>query len=89
VKHPTRTVKIKQLTDDISSHQLKEALSFCRSGINVFVGASSSNAYVEFEVSLLPFWHIIYEASSEFTLILCSHQQLPFGMPVEYFFSDT
>jgi len=87
VKHPTRTVKIKQLTDDISSHQLKEALSFCRSGINVFLGASSSNAYVEFEVSLLPFWRIIYEASSEFTLILCSHQQLPFGMPVEYFFS--
>ncbi|KAG6759223.1 hypothetical protein POTOM_035695 [Populus tomentosa] len=50
VKHPTRTVRIKQLTDDISSHQLKEALLFCRSGINgFFLGASSSNAYVEFE----------------------------------------
>ncbi|KAJ6721732.1 hypothetical protein OIU85_024791 [Salix viminalis] len=50
VKNPTRTVKIKQLTNDISSHQLKEALSFCGSGINsFFLGASSSNAYVEFE----------------------------------------
>jgi hypothetical protein len=56
VKHPTRTVKIKQLTDDISSHQLKEALSFCRSRINgFFLGASSSSAYVEFEVSLYLF----------------------------------
>ncbi|KAF9673577.1 hypothetical protein SADUNF_Sadunf10G0038700 [Salix dunnii] len=50
VKNPTRTVKIKQLTNDISAHQLKEALSFCGSGINsFFLGASNSNAYVEFE----------------------------------------
>lgn len=54
VKHPTHTVKIKQLTRDISSHQLKEALSFCGSGItNFFLGTSSATAYVEFEVKLL------------------------------------
>lgn len=53
VKNPTRTVVIKQLTDDISSHHLKEALDFCGSGISgVFLGSSSSVAYVEFEVSL-------------------------------------
>lgn len=51
VKNPTRTVMIKQLTHDISSHQLKEALAFCGSGISsVFLGSSSSVAYVEFEV---------------------------------------
>uniref|UniRef100_A0A2N9FDQ4 RRM domain-containing protein n=1 Tax=Fagus sylvatica TaxID=28930 RepID=A0A2N9FDQ4_FAGSY len=50
VKNPTRTVKIKQLTDDISSHQLKEALAFCGSGIsNFYLGSSSCVAYVEFE----------------------------------------
>ncbi|KAM5553201.1 hypothetical protein ABKV19_025429 [Rosa sericea] len=50
VKNPTRTVMIKQLTHDISSHQLKEALAFCGSGISsVFLGSSSSVAYVEFE----------------------------------------
>ena len=54
VKNPTRTVKIKQLTDDISSHQLKEALAFCGSGIsNFYLGSSSCVAYVEFEVRLL------------------------------------
>ncbi|KAM1172147.1 hypothetical protein ACFXTH_022410 [Malus domestica] len=50
VKNPTRTVVIKQLTDDISSHHLKEALDFCGSAISgVFLGSSSSVAYVEFE----------------------------------------
>ncbi|KAL6194760.1 hypothetical protein ACLB2K_035836 [Fragaria x ananassa] len=50
VKSPTRTVMIKQLTHDISLHQLKEALAFCGSGISsVFLGSSSSVAYVEFE----------------------------------------
>ncbi|KAL6189440.1 hypothetical protein ACLB2K_040829 [Fragaria x ananassa] len=50
VKSPTQTVMIKQLTHDISLHQLKEALAFCGSGISsVFLGSSSSVAYVEFE----------------------------------------
>ncbi|CAK7327276.1 unnamed protein product [Dovyalis caffra] len=62
VKHPTRTVKIKQLTHDISSHQLKEALSFCGSDINgFFLGTSGSNAYVELEAT---------ELASETILIL-------------------
>lgn len=53
VKSPTQTVMIKQLTHDISLHQLKEALAFCGSGISsVFLGSSSSVAYVEFEVRL-------------------------------------
>lgn len=51
VKNPTRTVMIKQLTHDISTYQLKEALAFCGSGISsFFLGSSSSVAYVEFEV---------------------------------------
>ncbi|KAF5752400.1 hypothetical protein HS088_TW01G00309 [Tripterygium wilfordii] len=48
VKNPTQTVKIKQWTGDISSHQLIEALSFCGSGITI-LGSSNSVAYVEFE----------------------------------------
>ena len=54
VKNPTRTAKIKQLTRDISSCQLQEALAFCKSGISSFsLGSSSSVAYIEFEVRLL------------------------------------
>lgn len=54
VKNPTRTVMIKNLTTDISTQQLKEALGFCESRISgVFFGSSSSVAYVEFEVRLL------------------------------------
>ncbi|KAM4127382.1 hypothetical protein ACJW30_02G085900 [Castanea mollissima] len=50
VKNPTRTVKIEQLTHDISSDQLQEALAFCGSGISSFyLGSSSCVAYVEFE----------------------------------------
>lgn len=50
VKNPTRTVMIKQLTHDISTYQLKEALAFCGSGVSRFFwGSSSSVAYVEFE----------------------------------------
>lgn len=53
VKNPTRTVMIKQLTSDVSSHQLKEALGFCGGGISsFFFGSSSSVGYVEFQVRL-------------------------------------
>lgn len=45
---------IKELSSDISSDQLKEALGFCGNGISGFsFGSSSSVAYVEFEVRLL------------------------------------
>ncbi|KAL6292258.1 hypothetical protein ACE6H2_000400 [Prunus campanulata] len=50
IKNPTRTVMIKHLTHDISSHHLKGALAFCGSGISsFFLGSSSSVAFVEFE----------------------------------------
>uniref|UniRef100_A0A2P2LFC2 RRM domain-containing protein n=1 Tax=Rhizophora mucronata TaxID=61149 RepID=A0A2P2LFC2_RHIMU len=50
VKNPTCVVKIKQLTPGISSHHLKEALTFCGGGItSFFLGSSSSVGYVEFE----------------------------------------
>ncbi|XP_059650858.1 uncharacterized protein LOC132296876 [Cornus florida] len=50
VKNPTRTVMIKHLTHDISSHQIEEALAFCESKITgFFLGSSSSVACVEFE----------------------------------------
>ncbi|KAL3507615.1 hypothetical protein ACH5RR_032997 [Cinchona calisaya] len=52
-KNPTRTVKITQLTRDISSHDVMAALA--SSGSNVtgfFLGALNSVAYVEFEVSI-------------------------------------
>ncbi|OMO69016.1 Nucleotide-binding, alpha-beta plait [Corchorus capsularis] len=50
VKNPTRTVKVEQLSEDISSQQLKEALAFCQSGISSFLlGSTSSVVYVEFE----------------------------------------
>ncbi|KAK3016859.1 hypothetical protein RJ639_005980, partial [Escallonia herrerae] len=49
-KNPTRTVMLKQLTDDISSHDIEKALAFCGSNISgFFFGSSSSVAYVEFE----------------------------------------
>lgn len=54
VKNPTKTVKVKQLSEDISSQQLKEALAFCQSGISSFyLGSTSSVLYVEFEVKRL------------------------------------
>ncbi|KAL7251433.1 hypothetical protein ACSBR1_013300 [Camellia fascicularis] len=50
VKNPTRTVMIKQLTPDIRSHDIEEALAFCGSNISgFFFGSSSFVAYVEFE----------------------------------------
>ncbi|XP_028103538.1 uncharacterized protein LOC114302679 isoform X3 [Camellia sinensis] len=50
VKNPTRTVMIKQLTPDIRSHDIEEALAFCGSNISgIFFGSSSFVAYVEFE----------------------------------------
>ncbi|XP_059448799.1 uncharacterized protein LOC132179986 isoform X3 [Corylus avellana] len=50
IRNPIRTAKIKQLTHDISSCQLQEALAFCKSGISSFsLGSSNSVAYVEFE----------------------------------------
>lgn len=65
IKNPTRTAKIKQLTHDISSCQLQEALTFCKSGISSFsLGSSSSVAYLEFEVRLL----------SLLLLVLSSHK---------------
>ncbi|KAI8560864.1 hypothetical protein RHMOL_Rhmol04G0288800 [Rhododendron molle] len=48
VKNPTRTVMIRQLTADINSHDIEEALAFCGSKISgFFFGSSSSSAYVE------------------------------------------
>lgn len=50
VKNPTRTVAIKQLTPEICSRHIEEALTFCESKISgIFLGSSSSVAYVEFE----------------------------------------
>ncbi|KAK9289289.1 hypothetical protein L1049_017765 [Liquidambar formosana] len=50
VKNPSRTIMIKELTHGISLRHLKEAFSFCESGISrLFLGSSSSVAYVEFE----------------------------------------
>lgn len=51
VKHPSRTVMIKKLKQNMSFHDIEEALAFCRSNITgIFFGSSSSVAYVEFEV---------------------------------------
>ncbi|KAG8373192.1 hypothetical protein BUALT_Bualt12G0145500 [Buddleja alternifolia] len=53
VKNPTRTVRIEQLTREISSHHIEEALSFCGSNISgYFLGSSHSVAYVEFETEI-------------------------------------
>ncbi|GKU85730.1 hypothetical protein SLEP1_g355 [Rubroshorea leprosula] len=50
VKNPIKTVKVTQLSDDMSLQQLKDALAFCQSSItSIFLGSSSSVAYVEFE----------------------------------------
>ncbi|KAK8661564.1 hypothetical protein V6N13_091163 [Hibiscus sabdariffa] len=50
VKNPTKTVKVKHLSEKISSQQLKNALAFCHSNIsNIFLGSTSSVVYVEFE----------------------------------------
>ncbi|KAL0392706.1 UNVERIFIED_CONTAM: hypothetical protein Sradi_2493400 [Sesamum radiatum] len=50
VKNPTRTIKIVQLTGEISSHHIQEALAFCESNVSgYFLGYNPSVAYVEFE----------------------------------------
>ncbi|XVF28577.1 hypothetical protein REPUB_Repub15cG0042000 [Reevesia pubescens] len=50
VKNPTKTIKVKHLSEDISSQQLKEALAFSHSRISsFFLGSTSSVRYVEFE----------------------------------------
>ncbi|GLT42138.1 hypothetical protein SLA2020_161570 [Shorea laevis] len=50
VKNPIKTVKVTQLSDDMSLQQLKDALAFCQSSItSIFLGSSRSVAYVEFE----------------------------------------
>ncbi|XP_004247930.1 probable GPI-anchored adhesin-like protein PGA55 isoform X1 [Solanum lycopersicum] len=50
VKHPSRTVMIKELKHNVSFHDIEEALAFCRSNITgIYFGSSSSVAYVEFE----------------------------------------
>ncbi|KAK4732587.1 hypothetical protein R3W88_025575 [Solanum pinnatisectum] len=50
VKHPSRTVMIKELKHNVSFHDIEEALAFCGSNITgIFFGSSSSIAYVEFE----------------------------------------
>ncbi|KAJ4824378.1 hypothetical protein Tsubulata_034887 [Turnera subulata] len=50
VKHPTRTIKVKHLTGDISLDKFSQALSFCGSEItSFFLGTSGSIAYVEFK----------------------------------------
>ncbi|KAK4356997.1 hypothetical protein RND71_022607 [Anisodus tanguticus] len=50
VKHPSRTIMIKELKQNLSFHDIEEALAFCRSNITgIFFGSSSSVAYVEFE----------------------------------------
>ncbi|CAL5413605.1 unnamed protein product [Camellia sinensis] len=49
VKNPTQTVMIKELTPDMSSHEIKKALAFCGSNVSgFFFGSSSSTAYMEF-----------------------------------------
>lgn len=53
VKNPTRTIKIEQLTQEMSSHHIIEALAFCKSKVSgYFLGSSHSVAYVELEVDI-------------------------------------
>ncbi|KAI3459527.1 hypothetical protein Pfo_016190 [Paulownia fortunei] len=53
VKNPTRTIKIEQLTREISSYHIEEALAFCESNVSgYFLGSSHSVAYVEFETEI-------------------------------------
>ncbi|XP_052876520.1 uncharacterized protein LOC108462663 isoform X3 [Gossypium arboreum] len=50
LKNPTKTVKVKNLCEDISLQQLKDALAFHHSSIsNIFLGSTTSVLYVEFE----------------------------------------
>ncbi|XP_042062171.1 uncharacterized protein LOC121806255 isoform X2 [Salvia splendens] len=50
VKNPTRTIRIEQLTEEICSHNIVEALAFCQSKVSsYFLGPSPSVAYVELE----------------------------------------
>lgn len=54
VKNPTRTIRIEQLTQEMSSHHIVESLAFCKSNISgYFLGSSHAVAYVEFEVNYL------------------------------------
>lgn len=51
VKHPSRTVMIKEFKHNVTFRDIEEALAFCISNITgIFFGSSSSVAYVEFEV---------------------------------------
>ncbi|KAL3634455.1 hypothetical protein CASFOL_021509 [Castilleja foliolosa] len=53
VKNPTRTIKIEQLSREMSSCRIKEALAFCDCNISgYFMGSSHSVAYVEFETDI-------------------------------------
>ncbi|KAF9605704.1 hypothetical protein IFM89_018047 [Coptis chinensis] len=50
VKNPTRTVMVKGLPHNVSSHHLEETFSFSGARITAFfMGSSSSVAYIEFE----------------------------------------
>lgn len=50
----TMTIKIEQLTHEISSRHIEEALAFCKSNVSGYsLGSSHSVAYVEFEVKYL------------------------------------
>ncbi|KAM3356606.1 putative protein isoform X1 [Capsicum galapagoense] len=50
VKHPSRTVMIKEFKHNVTFRDIEEALAFCISNITgIFFGSSSSVAYVEFE----------------------------------------
>ncbi|KAL1561715.1 hypothetical protein AAHA92_04384 [Salvia divinorum] len=53
VKNPTRTIRIEQLTEEISSCNIVEALAFCQSKVSsYFLGPSPSVAYVELETEI-------------------------------------
>ncbi|KAF3618491.1 putative kinesin-like protein KIF11-like [Capsicum annuum] len=62
VKHPSRTVMIKEFKHNVTFRDIEEALAFCISNITgIFFGSSSSVAYVEFEAfaSLMLFSDLI------------------------------
>lgn len=51
LENPTRTVMLNGLPQNLTSHHLSEAFSFCGGQItSLSMGASNSVAYVEFEV---------------------------------------
>ncbi|XP_042060957.1 uncharacterized protein LOC121805227 [Salvia splendens] len=53
VKNPTRTIRIELLTEEMSSHNIVEALAFCQSKVSsYFLGPSPSVAYVELETEI-------------------------------------